>query len=380
MALLTRDELKGLATRTDHPCVSVYMPTHRGGPDVRQDPIRWKNLLRSARDELDPDDTEAQKVIDDGMELLEDGALWRHLSDGLAAFLAPGIQRLYRVPLRFDERVSVGRRFQITPLVPLLTDDGSFYLLALSQGAVRLYEATRHGVRQLERDDIPESLADAVGYDWEERSLQFYSGAPTNGGGVRETMFHGQGAGGDTDDREVRRFLQLVDSGVRRLIAGRDMPLVVASVEDLFGEYRKISQIQTLVDQPVPGNPDERTPEALRDDAWELIKPRLTAVRDEAAEQIRNTLGTGRSSRILEEVGLAAADGRVQTVFVAEGEQLVGRFDPEERVVREDAAADEDLLDRIAVETLAHGGTVYMVPPDELPGDGPAPVAALFRY
>jgi hypothetical protein len=39
---------------------------------------------------------------------------------------------------------------------------------------------------------------------------------------------------------------------------------------------------------------------------------------------------------------------------------------------------DAELLDSVAVQTLMHGGTVYSVKVDEIPGD--EPVAAVFRY
>ena len=39
---------------------------------------------------------------------------------------------------------------------------------------------------------------------------------------------------------------------------------------------------------------------------------------------------------------------------------------------------DEDLLDRAAVHTLLTAGTIFAVPPQQVPGPGPA--AALLRY
>ena len=44
----------------------------------------------------------------------------------------------------------------------------------------------------------------------------------------------------------------------------------------------------------------------------------------------------------------------------------------------EDAVFREDLLDLAAVQTLLHGGTIYAVEPEQVPGGGP--LAALFRY
>ena len=41
MDLLTKDDLKTLLLKGRPPCVSFYLPTHRGGDEAEL--IRWKN-------------------------------------------------------------------------------------------------------------------------------------------------------------------------------------------------------------------------------------------------------------------------------------------------------------------------------------------------
>ena len=56
MDVVTREDIKALVERRHGPCVSIYQPTHRAGPDTRtyalQDPIRFRNLLREAEQRL----------------------------------------------------------------------------------------------------------------------------------------------------------------------------------------------------------------------------------------------------------------------------------------------------------------------------------------
>jgi len=42
MSLLTTTDLKSLIRAHEKPCVSLYMPTHRKGREIEQDPIRLK--------------------------------------------------------------------------------------------------------------------------------------------------------------------------------------------------------------------------------------------------------------------------------------------------------------------------------------------------
>src|SRR5665648_1097914 len=81
------DDLRGLMERGDESCVSIFMSTHRSGREIQQDPLRLKNLLARAENELrtsglrGPD---AAFVLEPGGELLSDGDFWRHQQDGLA--------------------------------------------------------------------------------------------------------------------------------------------------------------------------------------------------------------------------------------------------------------------------------------------------------
>jgi len=83
----------------------------------------------------------------------------------------------------------------------------------------------------------------------------------------------------------------------------------------------------------------------------------------------------------LEDVIRAAYQGRIDTLLLAEGEAAPGRYDEDTDVVAtgsEDTHMGGDLLDAAAVRTLRHGGAVFVLPREELPGDAAA--AAVLRY
>lgn len=52
MNLVSKEELRTLVEKPHEWCVSVYMPTHLAFPENKQDPIRFKNLLREAEERL----------------------------------------------------------------------------------------------------------------------------------------------------------------------------------------------------------------------------------------------------------------------------------------------------------------------------------------
>lgn len=385
MSLLSRDELQSLVENAEPPCVSLYFSTHRAGAETQQDPIRLKNLLREARRQLaekGSSDSEIETILRPADEILGDTRFWQHQSDGLALFLSPNTFRRHRLPLSFEELVVVNRRFHLTPLLPLLTGDGRFYVLALSQKRVRLFEGNREGLREVDLQAIPESLLDAVGYDFEERSLQFHgaSGA-SQGGGRPNVLYHGQGAGEDDVKEEIAQFLHRIDAGLGKLLADRQAPLVLAAVERNAAMFREVTKLPNVLDPAIEGNPDELSPQVLHERAWAVVEPFFRRQQEEAAARYHDLVGSARATADLEAVVPAAVDGRVAELFVALDAHRWGSFDPGARKVEvrdERRPDDEDLIDRAALESLFHGGTVYAVDRAEVPGEGP--LAAVLRW
>jgi hypothetical protein len=91
-------------------------------------------------------------------QLLQQSDCWRYEGDGLALFLAHGFFRYFRLPLRLPAFVSVQDRFEISPLLPLWTSEDQFYLLALSLNKVKLFQATRYAISELDVRELPSSI------------------------------------------------------------------------------------------------------------------------------------------------------------------------------------------------------------------------------
>lgn len=374
--LVGAGELRDVAQAHPGPCVSVFLPTHRGGPQTRQDPIRLRNLLDEAGAQLASsglDPRQQGELLAPWRALLDDGEFWRYLADGLALYGAPGFHRRFRVPLPLDEEVTVGPSFRIRPLLPLLAGDGHFFVLALSQNEVKLYEATRSTIAELPSGPIPSSMAEALAHEDPERQLQLHSG------GGQTAQFHGHGAGDEIDKATLERFFRAVDRGVAEVLGDDRQPLVLASVAYYAPIYRAISRHPQLLDGSVEGNPEHRGPLELHAGAWPLAEPVLAAARQQALDRLRSA-PTARVATALPDVVSAAREGRVETLLVTPAPPTWGRVDPDTGAVTvTDLPADdaEDLLDRAVADTLLSSGTPLLVEPTDLEQTS---VAALLRF
>ncbi len=341
----------------DGPHVSLFMPTHRSGPETQQDPIRLRNLIDRAEEEL-RSNAVSDAVVDDVLvplrALLEERGFWQHQADGLAAFSAPGRFAWFRVSRPLVAEVTVAASFRVRPLLPAVFGDQSFFVLALSQNTVRLFEATRHTIGEMLPGPIVGSMAETLANEDHDRQLQYH----TAGG---EAQYHGHGAGDEIDKAEVERFFRVVDQAVVERLGVASSPLVLACVGYYLPIYASVTRYAHLVDAVIEGNPEHRTAAELHAPAWALVEPLLAERRDGELHRFHDTVGTGRSISAVDEIAVRAREGRVDTLFVTEGPAAWGRIDPEDGTVTtatEPSIECEDLVDRAVFDTLGSGGTV----------------------
>jgi hypothetical protein len=380
MDVVRRADLERLALQGAGPCVSLFLPTHRGGREVQQAPIRLKNLLRQAADGLEADGASAptiERLLAPLRRLLDDRLFWQYQSDGLALFSRRGWWGSFRVPLDLPELATVADRFHVTPLLPLLTGDGHFFVLALSQNQIRLLEGTRDRLEEVDLPGEPLGGRDALQGEVE-RQVQLYV-ADRGGVGARG-IFHGHGDVGDLQEERILQYFRSVDRRLREVLADEHAPMVLAAVEHLSPLWRRANTYPHLVDQTLPGNPEELRPDQLHARAWPIVEPLFLQAQRDAAARYDRLAGTGLTSQDPEEIARGAGEGRIETLFVSQhpaGAAAVGATG-EAASHRDASGAAGELVESAAVTTLTKGGTVYALPSGEVPGGGRA--AALFRY
>jgi hypothetical protein len=380
MDVITRDDLEELLKKQEFPAISIYMPAHRAGPEVRQNPIRFKNLLQKAQDTLDEMGFPGNDLLQPARDMEKDNLFWSRQSEGLALFLSPGVFLSFRLPIRFDELVVVTERFHAKPLLTLLGSEGRFYVLALSQNKARLLQCSRYHLKDVTPEKVPAGIAEALKYDDPQKQLQFHTGAKSPGA-QRPAMFHGHGAGSDQTKDNIRRYFYHVDKGLSSILHDENAPLVLAGGDQLLSLYQEANSYPHILDKGVDVNPDALNDEELHARAWNVVEPLFLKARREEADQYRNLMGTGLTSNDLQEILRQASYGRVETLFVSAGVQRWGVFDEKTGEVtlhQRQETGDQDLLDSAALHTLIKGGTVYAVPQDQVPDQ--TPICAIFRY
>jgi len=382
MKSFSKDELKTLMAKQNGMCISIFMPTYRVGVEVQQNQIRLRNLLRIAEEKLLAGGSRPQEVktlLEPLQGLVGNVVFWKHQGDGLAVFLSSSIFRYYRIPADFDELILVNDHFHVEPLLPALGVDDRFHILTLSQNEIRLFEGTIQSISEIEMENVPKSLAEALQYDELEKQVRFHRGASR--GAVRSSMLSGGGAELDDSKENILKYFRQINKGLHDLLKDEHTPLILAGVDYLFPIYKEVNTYPNLIQEGITGNPKGMSTEQLHIQALSIINPYFQKTQNDAIAQYRQSSGTGLTSNDIREIVLAAHHGRIGSLFITKGYQQWGIFDPDNNKVElheELESGSKGLTDLAAVQTFLNGGEVFILPPEKMPDE--ARLAAVFRY
>jgi hypothetical protein len=396
MDLFNRSKLRRLAELQDDVCISLYMPTYRDESNWSQNTTRLKNLLGEARDQLRDQnyrEDDIDEILADARQLLDRPSFWRsNIGDGLAVFITSETTELFRLPLTFEEVAIVGDRFHLKPLFPIIAANNRFYVLALSQNDVRLYQGTHYSISEIEAAEIPSDIVEAIQqYEDPEEQIQLHIQNRTgqSDGARMDAAHHGHG-GGNSDDMsgepqdELKRFFREVDDSISGYIGGEDVPLVLAGVSEYLPLYRDVNSYSHLIEgEIVSGNPESLTTKELHDKSWSIVEPVFQEAEQEEADRFEQLYYQDEkmASDDFHEIIPGCAYSRVDTLFVPVGEYRWGRFDPDTNTVEvheEQKPGDGDLFNYAAVKAYLNGATVHVLRPEKMPGG--RSIGATFRY
>jgi hypothetical protein len=243
-----------------------------------------------------------------------------------------------------------------------------------------MLQGTQYSINTIKLETVPTDIKIALKFDDLEKQLQFHTRTATRQG-KRRAMYHGQSTSYVNKKNNLLRFFQKVDQSLQDVISDEQVPMVFAGVDYLFPIYQEANSYPNLVSEAIGGNPEAKRDRELQKLAWDIVGPHFAQARQEAKARYKSLSNTQLVSNDINEILSAAYHGRVDTLFVANGTEYWGNYDPDDNKLQlnqNPKAGDVDLLDNASVYTLINGGTVYVVDSNESPEF--TPIAAIFRY
>jgi hypothetical protein len=362
----TRAQIEQLLAAREPSSVSIYLPTD---PSSRGDAerIELKNLAGEASRQLEATGAARADVAAIGEELADladDDEFWRHQARSLALFLTPAATTTFRLPHALTAAVEVSDRFHLKPLLRAVTFPHIAFVLALSQGRVRLVEiAPDLEPAEIRVPDLPKDVASAVGKS-----------------SIRDRAPSGRIQGSEGQKTRMRQYARQIDQALRPLLTGLDVPLILAVAEPMDPIYRSVNTYPGLLQESLPGNPDVLSDAELTEGARRVLDDLYARELRRIHEAYALRASQRRASADIADVARAATYGLVDTVLVDIGASVPGSVEENGAVSFDDAddGVNYGVVDEIARRVWLNGGKVLAVRRDDIPGHGP--VAAIFRY
>ena len=358
--LPTADDLRSLAQPRDH-AVTIYLSTAQG-PEGR---TRARTALKSALDRAlahfkaqEDLSTAQEKGLREQARLLEvDGDLWGALSSSLALFLTPDSHQEYALPNALEEEWQASRWFDLGQLVRSVAAHQRAFALGISANGWTLWEATPTSrAAELEVPGHSE-VADAATATNRDVMPGRSPAEERAGDGGRKFLVSAY----------AKKVSELVAADLTRRDPSGRIPLFVFAAEPILSMVSLEDSRRTL--ERVPGAADEIGADQV-DAAIRERLPRINARRVSAdLERMGNDMPRGLVVVEVPEIARAAVAGAVDTLVYEFTVNLLGDLDVDTGALDLSEDGDHDVLSRIALTVLEHGGSLVPVRDAEVRSD-----------
>lgn len=366
---------------TEGPFISLYQPTHRHGPENKQDPIRFKNLIKEIENSLKQkySQQEISNIMKPLNAIAEDNTFWNYTNDGLAILANENKCVVYKLHRPVEEIAVVANSFHIKPLIRVFQSADRFYLLGLNRKEFKLYEGTRYGVEEVKFDeDTATTITEVLG----DRLTEAYLNPGSYGGVGGQPMFHGHGGRKDEIDIDTERFFRYVDRFVlENYSRPTDLPLILVALDEYHSVFKEISHNPLLMEDGVKTSFDTMSLEDLKEQSWKVMEPIYLDKTKKLVDRYEFERSKFFASDDIAQVARVAVENRIDTLLIESDRVLPGKINKETGRIEEGQLEDPevgDLLDELVELVFRSKGAVVLLPKERMPST--TGVAAIYRY
>lgn len=363
------------------PCISLYQPTHRRGPDNQKDPILFKNLTKEIEQALSKKykKDQVQSLMEPFEKIAMDLNFWKHAGEGLAIFATEGECIVYHLRRPVKELTIVAETFHIKPLIRVFQSADRYHLLGLNREEFALFEGNRYGFERVEIDPgIPQTKQEALGTVETVPSLK--AGAFSGPGNA--PVFYGASSKQEIIDVDTERFFRYVDETVFKYYSNpMKLPLFLVALDEYHTPFRNISKNPYLQKEGIKISYNAVSEDDLRDLAWEIIEPIYLEKTKKLVDRFEAARAREKATDQIAEISRAAIANRVECILIEADRIYPGKIDRETGALvlsNSDESGVDDVLDDLAEIVYKNRGEVVVLPKERMPSDSGA--AAIYRY
>lgn len=378
------DYLRSILAAAEAPCVSIYLATK----DNQRDAAKYLDMVKAAEDALKTahPGRDIQDLTAKLHQLADDPPFWAAAAGrGVAVLASPTRFDTLYLPRNQTERVEVGETFHVKPLIRHVQSADPFHVLAVSKERCALFEGNRDELHRVDLPGVAMTQAEVQLQAMDRTRPNPQTGGPGGGGTAHPSDPNaGVGPGMATANvvADTTEFFRAVDKEVLARVSNKSgLPVILIGIPENTSGFRHISKNRFLLPDEVRIDWTHLTLNEIRQKAWPAWEKhyldRLKVVR----EDFGTASSRGKGTADVGEAGPAAVAGRIGTLLVDADKSLAGALDMasgEPRPAGPNDPRPGDMLDDLAELVLKTGGTVTIVPSDQMPTT--TGLAGIYRY
>jgi hypothetical protein len=384
MQHIDKETVQALLASTDSPAATLYIPmlTTASPPHISENQIRFKNMIHKAAEELQQQngDALAKELLQMHDRLHNDMDFWEVQTPGLLICATAGNIQMFHLPIDTEEYIAVDERFHLAPIIALLDDQRSYYVLALAQHDPVLYKGDMYGLTTT-NIKLPSNAGEALGID--EPNQKSENQGSARGSSLNTGWFNGRGGARNPQDQDRVRFFRLVNKAIEDNLQQSD-PLILAGVDSDVAEFRGLTKHPTILQGTIGGNHNDDKAEDLCAAAQAIVWKELIAPEHQAAVEEYTRLHGANPERVAQDdksIQQAAEQGRVDKLLARISRHTTDTVQDGVESVQRITFPEPELsknVNKLAAMVYGMSGKVISLLPSEMP-DGALMVARL-RY
>ncbi|MFC0228575.1 baeRF11 domain-containing protein [Serratia aquatilis] len=358
----SREEYSYLADVRSDACVSIYLQTSPLHQQLAASKIQFGNFIKEALQQVTDRGLDKRRIVlleEELYSVLEDESFWDLHAHSLAVLVTPDSIRTYRLANQLPNRLDVGDRFYLKPLLRALTFPHSAYILALSENQTRLIEFFADApAEEVTVPDMPARMRDAMG----DAALNDH-----HHGAVHHKV-------------RLAQYTRKIDQALRPVFARHDYPLILVSTEPLASIYRSTNSLSNLTEETLFSNAEHLGASELVTLVRPLMDNYYQAQLKALKSRFETRAGERRVTQDFSDAARAATFGAIDLLLINLDSTLNGTIDENGSITfsgNEDEA-QYGLIDEIAKRAIATGARVLAVRSEDLPSG--ADLNAILRY
>lgn len=381
---VSHEVIQKLLNVHDAPCISLYMPTHQHHPENAQDPIRFQNLMKELEASLllKYDKAATKEYLEPLEKVSQDSSFWKYTSKGLAVFSAANLFEVVALQTTTAELAIVADSFHTKPLREYIQSMDRYHVVGVSMNGVKMYEGSHRDFTEIQLDEtIPQTIEEALGDELTDKHTTVASYGGTSGHSVN--MRHGHGGKKEEIDNDIERFFRIVAQEIyEKYSKPTGWPLILAALSEHHSVFQKVSKNPHLLHRGIKSNPAGISLESLKEKAWEIMEPEYMEKMEQTVEKYELARAGNKGSDDLNQVSVAAVEGRIDTLLIEADRMIAKRITNLETGNTQNKDLKnpriDDLLDDMSELVTKMGGTIVVLPPSQMPTE--SGFAAIFRY